>query len=111
MKMAQAVGGHIIFEQATDGDLWARLPATLLQDGSVRGNAIHVYAALQVVGMEARHRGGPGYQGQEALGQWCGGLSRDSVWRAMKQLEEAGYIRTERVGLGAPDNITILRLP
>ena len=106
-----AEGGRIDFEQATDGELWARLPARVVADSEINATAVRVYAALMIAGVRAGVRGEPGYQGQEALGEECGEVSVSTVSRAMEALEEAGYISTERVGLGQPDNITIHRLP
>lgn len=109
--MARKQGGQISFEQETQGGLWAQVPEVLAKDGAINGNALRVYCALCIKGVEARYRGGVGYEGQEALGEEFGGMSDDAVCRALKQLTEAGYIETERVGLGQPDNVRIKRLP
>ncbi len=108
--MAKPSGGRIIFEQATDGELWARLPARVVADPEINANAVRVYAALVIAGVRAGVRDEPGYQGQEALGEECA-MSGRNVRRGMAELEKAGYISTERVGLGQPDNVTIHRLP
>jgi len=109
--VAAKTGGQIVFEQETAGDLWARVPERVVADDRINGNALRVYCALHIVGVEARLRNGPGYEGQEKLGERCGGMSGKAVHRALKQLVDAGYVETEHVGQGQPDNITIKRLP
>lgn len=109
--MAVKQGGQVVFEQASDGDLWARAPERVVADERFNGNALRVYLALHIVGIEARLRDGPGYEGQEKLGARCGGMSGHAVKRALKQLVEAGYIETEHIGLGQAANIVIKRLP
>lgn len=109
--MAQKQGGQISFEQEAQGGLWAQVPEGLAKDPDINGNALRVYCGLVIKGVEARYRGGPGYEGQEVLGEEFGDMSGAAVCRALKQLTEAGYIETERVGLGQPDNVRIKRLP
>lgn len=103
-------GGHIHFEQETQADLFAIIPERVARDDRISGNALRIYCALLIEGKRAQYRGGPGYPGQDALGELYG-MSGRNVRRGLNELIEAQYISTERVGLGRPDNITIHRLP
>lgn len=109
--MAKKQGGKITFVQKGQGKLWASVPELLAKDTRISGNALRVYCALCIKGVEAGLQGGTGYEGQEKLGKDFGGMSGDAVHRALTQLVKAGYIETERVGLGHPDNVRIKRLP
>lgn len=109
--MAKKKGGQIEFEQQTEKHLWARVPRLLAEDKRIGGNALRVYCALCIKGVEAGLQGGTGYEGQEKLGKDFGGMSGPAVCRAVKQLVKAGYIETERPGQGEPDNVRIKRLP
>jgi len=109
--MARKQGGQIEFEQQSEGQTWARVPRVLAKNKTISGNAVRVYCALCINGVEAGLKGGAGYQGQEKLGKEFGGMSGDAVHRALRQLVKAGYITTKRVGLGQPDNVVIKRLP
>jgi len=100
-------GGQIIISDPSSKEPWARVPATMLRDPRISGNAIRLYAALYLCAWRANYRGERGYDGQEALAEEFG-MSPATVTRALNELREAGYIETERVGLGEPDNVTIL---
>ncbi len=109
--MAKKQGGQVIFEQRTQGELFAIVPESLAKDEKIGAAALRVYCGLCIKGKQHEHNKGPGYQGQEKLGAEFGGMSGRYVRAAISELVEAGYIETDRVGLGIPDTITIKRLP
>ncbi len=108
---AKREGGQIIFEQASDNEPWAKVPTAILRDERVNGNAVRLYAALYICGWRANYQGTRGYDGQEALAEEFAFGSQSAVARALAQLVQADYVRTERLGQGEPDNIIMLTVP
>lgn len=102
------VGGYIFIESPQDREPYGQLPVPVMKDGRLSGGARFLYAVLWWCGWRQEWRDEPGYQGQEALGEEFEVPPR-TIKRWFNELREAGWIETERVGLGAPDNITIKR--
>jgi len=101
-------GGNITIADAASQEPWVKVPADMLRDERISGNAIRLYGALYLCAWEANYTGGRGYEGQQALADEFA-MSQSALSRALIELHQAGYIEIERVGLGEPDNITLLR--
>lgn len=100
------VGGNIIIESTESDEPYGQVPVRVMKDDRISAGARMLYGMLKWCGWRQQWRGEPGYQGQAALGEEFG-LSERTVRNHLNELREVGYIETERVGLGEPDNIII----
>jgi len=99
-------GGHITI-QGEDTEPFAKVPVAVLKDAELSAGARLLYGILVWLGWREAWSAKPGYAGQQAVAEEFH-LAPRSVERYFGELRAAGYIETVRVGLGEPDDITIV---
>jgi len=95
----------ILFEDETLGRGFGMIPARVLFDKELSAGAKAMYCALWYWG----HNGDRTAPSQADMAEEFGG-GRRTVQRHLSNLEEAGYVKTRRVGLGKPNEYVIVSL-
>lgn len=104
--MADRTGGHITID-GEDKEPFAKVPVEVLKDGELSAGARLLYGILMWLGWREAWNGQPGYAGQQAVAEDFA-LAPRSVERYFSELRAGGYIQTVRVGLGEPDDLTVV---
>jgi len=105
-KVQGKVGGYIFIESTESDQPYVQVPIRIIKDQRLSSGARMLYGILKWCGWRQQWRNEPGYQGQRLLADEFAVPVR-SVKRYFEELRECGYLETERVGLGQPDNLII----
>jgi hypothetical protein len=100
------VGGYIFIDSTESDQPYVQVPVRIIKDQRLSSGARMLYGILKWCGWRQQWRNEPGYQGQQALADEFA-MSVRTVRRHLEELREFGYLETERVGLGQPDNLVI----
>ena len=102
--MSDDIGGEIIIEDAALAGGFVQVPAAVFFDPGLTSGAVRVYGALLWYAWKNGR-----FPGQRIMAEELGGGER-TIRRHLADLEEAGYIAFERVGLGKPNRCVIKSL-
>jgi hypothetical protein len=102
--MAEDIGGEIVIEDAALAGGFVQVPAGIFFDADLKDGPVRVYGALLWWAWKQGRA-----PEQKVMGEQLG-MGESTVRRHLADLEKAGYIAIQQLGLGRANRYTIRRL-